>query len=78
MGHKRTESLLNRVNAELGEHRERAAVLSKRILKAPKRDSANILMREREALDRETEILKIQQKALKRGIVPEELAGEGE
>jgi peptidoglycan hydrolase CwlO-like protein len=73
MGHKRTEALLNRLNATLSEQRDLVAQTQKRLTKAPNQKIALAIRRELELLQSQTEVLKARQKALKRGIVPSDL-----
>jgi hypothetical protein len=70
MGHKRAEALLNQINATLAERRQFTMQTEKRIIKAPNQRVARALRSELEKLHAQTEVLKVQQKALKRGIVP--------
>jgi hypothetical protein len=71
MGHRRAEALLNRINATLADQRRLIEEGQKRLNKAPNQKVARAIRIELENLHAQTEVLKIQQKALKRGIVPE-------
>jgi hypothetical protein len=72
MGHKRAEALLNQINATLAEQGQLITQAEKRLTKAPNRKVALAIRSELEKLHAQTDVLKVQQKALKRGIVPGE------
>jgi hypothetical protein len=72
MGHKQAEALLNQINTTLAEHRQFITQAEKRLTKAPNQRVARAIRSELEKLHARTQVLKVQQKALKRGIVPGE------
>jgi hypothetical protein len=74
MARTRGDALLNRINAQLAERRQSAEERRRRLKKAETRREAGALVAELEALDRQCDELRAHQKALKRGIVPEEEA----
>jgi hypothetical protein len=76
MSHKRTQALLNRMKATLAGHRELISQAQKRLTKAPSQKAALAIRRKVDELEAQTEVLKAQHKALRRGIVPDELIGE--
>ena len=69
------KSLLARVNALIREHTKRIQELRKQLTKADSRATADAIEREIETNAANLDTLKVQQKALKRGIIPEELIG---
>jgi hypothetical protein len=75
MSRRRAEALLNRINATLTDCNNQIRETRRRLAKAESRDTATVLQCEIEAMSVYVDTLKGQQKALKRGIVPEDLAG---
>ena len=69
----RTATLLKQINAALTDRNDRIRDRRKRLSKADCRETAESLKREITILDADVGLLKIQQKALKRGIIPDEL-----
>jgi hypothetical protein len=67
------ETLLPRVNAVLAERVKYIQALRKQLKKADSRATAEALEREIDTHASALDVLKIQQKALKRGIIPDEL-----
>jgi hypothetical protein len=76
MGHKPAEPLLNRITATLAEQRELIVQAEKRLMKSPNQKTALVIRSEIEELHTQVDALKVRRKALKRGIVPEELGDE--
>ena len=74
MSRKRAEALLNRINVTLAERNNLIKGRRKRMAKASDRETAAALQREIDTIGADVQILKAQQKALKRGIIPDELA----
>ena len=74
MNRKRAEALLSRINTTLAERKSLINGRRKRISKASSRESAAALQREIDTIGADVEILKARQKALKRGIIPADLA----
>lgn len=69
----RIETLLSQVNAALTNRNSLIRDRQKRLFKADSRETAEALKREIITLDADVELLKSQQKALKRGIIPDDL-----
>jgi predicted nucleic acid-binding Zn-ribbon protein len=66
-------ALLARVNAAIIEHTKLIQDRRKQLTKADSHSSAEAIRREIETLTNRFDVLKGQQKALKRGIIPDEL-----
>ena len=73
-----TENLLTQINTALADRKGQIRDRRKRLLKADGRETAEALERDIITLNADVDLLKIQQKALKRGIVPDELADKEE
>ena len=78
MNRKRAEALLSRINTTLAERKNLINGRRKRISKASSREIAAALQREIDTIEADVEILKVQQKALKRGIIPDDLADDNQ
>jgi len=68
--------LLARVNAAIADHIKLIGDRRRQLKKADSRRSAAAIEREIETLAKRFDVLKVQQKALKRGIIPDELNDE--
>jgi hypothetical protein len=68
--------LLARVNAAIADHIKLIGDRRRQLKKADSRRSADAIEREIETLAKRYDVLKVQQKALKRGIIPDELNDE--
>jgi len=73
MDNKKAEALLIRVNTALADHTKLVQERRRRLKKADSRSTAQALEREIEENAAKIDVLKVQQKALKRGIIPDEL-----
>jgi hypothetical protein len=78
MDDRQAEGLLNRVNAKLAEHRKVIEQAEKRLTKAPNQKAALAIRSSLAELHAQKEVLKAQQKALKRGILPGDLNANGD
>jgi hypothetical protein len=73
MDKKNAQALLMRVNAALADRTKLVQERRRRLKKADSRSTAQALEREIEENVAKIDVLKVQQKALKRGIIPDEL-----
>ena len=71
---KKAEILLSRVKVALAEYTRLIQDRRKRLNKADSRSTAEALEQEIETLGARLDVLKVQQKALKRGIIPDDFS----
>jgi hypothetical protein len=74
MSRKRAEDLLHRITEKLAADRVRVRDQRKLLAKATNRKTANVIQRDLTILGAKIEGLKVQRKALKRGIIPDDLS----
>ena len=73
MDNNKAEALLARVNAALADHVKLIQQRRKRLKKSDSLATAEVVEREIDELITRVDVLKVQQKALKRGIIPDDL-----
>jgi hypothetical protein len=74
MSRKRAEDLLHRITEKLAADRVRVRDQRKLLAKTTNRKTANVIQRDLTILGAKIEGLKVQRKALKRGIIPDDLS----